>query len=74
MKKAFGLLTNLVKIGSLIAVVLNILKVAMEEIADKFPELVEDGEDQEEKKAELKPTIEPEKKPSILKSLFKLPF
>lgn len=47
MKSVFRLLSVAMKYGSLIVVILNILKVAMDEIQEKFPDLLEDDDDQE---------------------------
>lgn len=71
MKSIVKLLTTLFKYGSLISVVLNILKVALDEINEKFPELFDDGYEDE---GEESPTPEVKEDVPEKKGLFNLPF
>lgn len=72
-KKIFNLVSTIIKYGSFIAVVLNIAKVAMEEMAEKFPELLEEEEDETGEASPVPTTpISPEEKESKFK--FKLPW
>jgi hypothetical protein len=72
MKSIFKLLANVLKYGSIIAVVLNILRVAMEEIQEKFPDILDEPKPEPVKESPTPEILEKPKKG--LSRLFDLPF